>query len=178
MIKFLPELIDAGIKSFKIEGRSKSLYYTSICTKIYREALDDCLKDKSLYEHKKQYYFSELEKISHREYSTGFYFGDNVTDGQIYDSGSYIQTYDFVGIILEFNEETFIATVEQRNKISIGDELEIISPYNSVAIKVEELYNEDDCAISVAPHAQQIIKIKLNCIAKPMDILRRIIKSV
>jgi putative protease len=172
MINFLPELINSGVKSFKIEGRAKSLYYTAVCTKIYREAIDDYFLDKNIYEAKKKYYLDELKKISHREYSTGFYFDSN-SNKQIYKNNSYIKTYDFLGIVLDFDEKNSLAVVEQRNKINVGDEIEIFSRGKNFAMKINELYDENNNAIKNAPHAQEIIKIKMPQHVCKMDIIRK-----
>jgi len=170
MIEFLPELLNAGIKNFKIEGRAKSLYYVSVCTKIYREAIDDYYLDPEIYYSKKKYYLSELDKISHREYSTGFYFSK--INNQNYKSSTYIKKYIFLGIVLSFDRETNIAIIQQRNKINSGDEIEIMSRNKIFYFKIKKIYDHEDKLINSAPHAQQIIKIKIPYEINTFDILR------
>ena len=172
MINYLDKIFDSGITSLKIEGRMKSVYYVAAVTKIYREAIDDYLKDNEIYNSKKDYYMSELEKVSHRHYSTGFYFGKS--KNEIYDTSSYIKKYDFVGVIIDFDTKNNLAIIEQRNKIKIGDELEILSSRenNNFKLKINKIYDHDDQEIDSAPHAQQIIKIKMPRPVNKLDILR------
>lgn len=172
MAEHIDKLIESGVKSFKIEGRMKSIYYTAGATKIYREAIDDYFADKKIFAAKKNYYVDELNKISHRHYSTGFYFGQN--QNEIYESASYIKPYDFLGVVKDFDKENSIATVEQRNKIEVGDQIEILSPKNIFKMKIEQIWDSDGNKIKSAPHAQQIIKIKSDVPLNTMDILRKI----
>ncbi len=172
MVEHIDQLIESGVKSFKIEGRMKSIYYTAGATKIYREAIDDYFADKKIFAAKKNYYVDELNKISHRHYSTGFYFGQN--QNEIYESASYIKPYDFLGVVKDFDKENSIATVEQRNKIEVGDQIEILSPKNIFEMKIEQMWDSDNNKIKSAPHAQQIIKIKSDIPLNKMDIIRKI----
>ena len=176
MIEHLDKLIECGVKSFKIEGRMKSIYYVAGCTKVYREAIDDYYRDRKDYEAKKSYYIDELNKVSHRRYSTGFYFGQQ--SNEIYDTASYSQTYDFLGIVLDFDEKNNIATVEQRNKISVGDRVEILSPKKNFCFDISKMWDINGDKINSAPHAQQIIKIKSPYRIYRFDILRRKQKQV
>lgn len=171
MINYLDKLFDCGIKSLKIEGRMKSIYYVAAVTKIYREAIDDYFLDKKIYDEKKNYYLDELEKVSHRIYSSGFYLGDK--KNEIYESSSYINNYDFVGIVKDFDEKNFFAIVEQRNKIKVGYEIEILGKKGIFCMKVKEMFNSDGNEIKEAPHAQQIIKIKTDFKLEKMDLLRK-----
>ena len=171
MVNYLDKLFDCGIKSLKIEGRMKSIYYVAAVTKIYREAIDDYFLDKKIYDEKKNYYLSELEKVSHRIYSSGFYLGDK--KNEIYESSSYINNYDFVGIVKDFDEKNFFALVEQRNKIKIGDEIEILGKKEIFYMKVKEMFDNGGNEIKEAPHAQQIIKIKMDFKIEKMDLMRR-----
>lgn len=171
MVNYLDKLIECGVSSFKIEGRMKSVYYAAGCAKIYREAIDDYCADEKIYNEKKNYYAEELEKVSHRCYSTGFYFGRG--QNEICESNSYIKQFDFVGVVKDFDSMTFLATIEQRNKIQIGDEIEVFSPKQNFSMKIESMYDENESSINSAPHAQQIFKIKMPYAVKKMDILRR-----
>ena len=171
MVNYLDKLFDCGIKSLKIEGRMKSVYYVAAVTKIYREAIDDYFLDKKIYDEKKNYYLSELEKVSHRIYSSGFYLGEE--KNEIYESSSYINNYYFVGVVKDFDEKNFFAIVEQRNKIKIGDEIEILDKKKIFCIKVKEMLDYDGSKINEAPHAQQIIKIKMDFKVEKMDLIRK-----
>lgn len=166
MIKYIPQLIETGLSSLKIEGRMKSDYYVANTVMVYRKAID------TYYENPKGFKFdpnwvSELSKVSHREFTTGFYLGKPNEDDQLYSSSSYIREYDFVGVVLDYDRKTRLATVEQRNRIFKNDEIEVIGPgYKLFNQRIEILLDENNEAIDVAPHAQQIIKIRM---AEPVD---------
>ncbi len=173
MIRHIPELLKCGIDSFKIEGRMKSLYYVATTIKAYRSAIDDFFNDPELYTAKRDFYFEEVQKNSHRKFTTGFYFGKTDADSQIYETNSYVRTHDFVGIVLSYDSGTKIAVIEQRNKIVKGDEIELFTPQgDGFYFKAGEMWNEFDEEISEAPHAQQIIKMKFEREVKQFDILR------
>ncbi len=160
IVEHLSKLINIGVRSFKIEGRMKSSYYAATVTKAYKNALEELLKSGTIEDI--DYWKSELEKASHRDFTYGFYFGNPYETGQLYTSSSYIRTYDFVGLIKEFNKETKYALVEQRNKFSVGDVLEVFGPkgkHNEIV--VTHMKNEKGENISSAPHPQQIIKLKI-----------------
>lgn len=169
MIEYIPELIRAGISSFKIEGRMKSSYYVASVVKAYREAID------SYYELGDNYKFNpkwleDVSKSSHREFSTGFYFGK--PQKQIYDSSSYIRTHDIVGLVLDYDKETKIATIEQRNRVFKGERVEILtSKGQNFELTIENMWNEEGQEIEVAPHPQMIYKIKSEKELKPYDML-------
>ena len=118
--------------------------------------------DPDNYEFKEEW-LDEIKKASHRDFTTGFYFGKPTEEAQIYDSSSYIRGYDFVGMVLDYDKESKIATVEQRNRMFVGDEVEIFGPgRDHFTQKIENLWDEEGAAIEVAPHPQQIIKIKMD----------------
>lgn len=173
MIEYIPDLVNAGILSFKIEGRMKSAYYVASVVRAYRMAIDSYLADPLNYVFKQEW-LEEFSKASHREFSTGFYNNKPDSSGQVYDSSAYVRDYAFTGLVLEYNEETGIATVEQRNKMVLGDEIEVIGPKRDMfSQKLEKMWNNEDEEIETAPHPQMIVKIKM---AKPVarfDILRR-----
>ncbi len=178
MIAHIPDLIDAGIKSFKIEGRMKTPFYVGTVIKAYREAIDDYLKDPKLYESKLEHYISEVSKASHREYTTAFYYGKPDGEQQVYANNSYIRGYDFVGIVTEsYKEETGFAVVMQRNKFEVGDEIEILpakgEPWTMI---VEEMQDEFGVPIQSAPHPQQILRIKFPKKINEFDMIRKVIK--
>jgi len=173
LIHKIPELIESGVSSLKIEGRMKSMYYVANIVRTYREAIDRYYADTE------QYTFDEelmdnLRKSSHRKYTEGFYEGQPGAEGQVYESSAYIREYDFIGIVMSYDETTQIATVEQRNRLFKGDTVEIIGPdYNGFTQKIEYLHDEDNEPIDVAPHPQQIMKIKMDQPVEEMFILRK-----
>lgn len=158
MIEHIPELVKAGISSFKIEGRAKSAYYTAVTTNAYRHALDDYFNNMSDDYSLPSWIREELEKISHREYSTGFYF--NTEPGQVTDNGGYIRHYDAVAVCeREIDSEN--AIISQRNKFLVGDTLDILPPSGvPFETKCISLETEDGIPVDSAPHPMQILKIK------------------
>ncbi len=166
MIKYLDQLVEAGINSFKIEGRVKSLYYVSTIIGAYRLGIDDVYEDTNLFNKNKELYYEEVRKVSHREFTTGFYFG-RPDDAQVYETSSYIREYDFLGMVIDFDKETNIATIEQRNRTFKGDEIEIFGPHTKYFTQtIDKMWDEKGNEIDVAPHAQQIFKIKID---QPID---------
>lgn len=169
MIEHIPELVQSGIDSFKIEGRMKSSFYVATVVKAYREAIDAYFKDPENYTFKERW-MDYLKKASHRAYFTGFYFND--PNKQLHESSSYIRTCDIVGIVKEFNEETMEAIVEQRNKVLDGDELEVLRPEGPIfKINIVNMRDKNDKKIESAPSAQMIFKINTDKRLKENDIL-------
>ncbi len=160
MVEYIPELIKAGINSFKIEGRVKNELYVATVVGAYRRAIDAYLKDGDNYKTDSAI-LEDLEKVSHREYTTGFYFNKPDENNQLYTSNTYIQDYTIVGVVTGYDKNTGIATVEQRNRFFKGDEIEIIRPFNSsVTFTADYMTDGDDNAIDVAPHPQMTVKLK------------------
>lgn len=162
MIQNLPDMIDAGINSLKIEGRVKGIYYVATIIRSYRMALDEYYKDPENYSFDETY-LNEIKKASYRDFTTGFFYGKPENDAQVYTTSSYIRGYDFLGMVLDYDEETKLATVEQRNRMFVGDEIEVFGPgekhfTQTINLMLDEKGNE----IEVAPHAQQIIKIEMD----------------
>jgi putative protease len=173
MIEHIPELVESGIRSLKIEGRMKSSYYVASVVRAYRLALDSYLENPEKYEFKKEW-LDELSKASHREFGTGFYFGKPDSKGQIYESSSYLRDYAFIGLVLDYDDKTGLATVEQRNRMLVGDEIEVIGPHRQLFTqKLEKMWNDEGEEISAAPHPQQIVSIKMDKPVEKNDILRR-----
>ncbi|MDU1320565.1 peptidase U32 family protein [Clostridium sporogenes] len=169
MIEHIPELVQSGIDSFKIEGRMKSSFYVATVVKAYREAIDTYFKDPESYTFKERW-MDYLKKASHRAYFTGFYFND--PNKQLHESSSYIRTCDIVGIVKEFNEETMEAIVEQRNKVLDGDELEVLRPEGPIfKINIANMRDKNDKKIDSAPSAQMIFKVNTDKSLKENDIL-------
>lgn len=169
----LAEVIESGIDSLKIEGRMKSVHYAASVTKAYRMAIDSYFADPERFSVKDEW-LEELDKVSHRAYTTGFYYGNPTEKDQIYANSSYQQTSDFVGLVLDYDETTGWATVEQRNNMKVGQEIEIFQPkldgYRQI---LAEMVDDTGVSIDVAPHPQQIVKIKMQQRVEPYAILRR-----
>lgn len=174
MIEHIEELIDAGITSFKIEGRVKSSYYVSNIIRVYRMALDAYYKDPKNYKYDPKW-LEEIKKASYRNFTKGFYFGNPGAEAQNYDTSGYTREYDFVAMVMDYDKDTKIATLEQRNRIFTGDEVEIFGPNKEFFVqKIDKMWNEKDEEIEVAPHAQQIIKIKTYKEVEKFDLVRKI----
>lgn len=173
LLPYLPDVIASGVDSLKIEGRMKSVHYAASVVKAYREAIDSYFAAQDQFEIKKEW-VEELDKVSHRAYTTGFYYGRPTEKDQIYGTSSYTQTSDFVGLVLDYDEKTGFATVEQRNNMKVGQEIEIFQPHLAGYRQIlQEMYNDEGEAIQVAPHPQQIVKIRMDRPVEPYGILRR-----
>jgi putative protease len=161
MIEHIPELIKSGINSFKIEGRVKSSYYVATVIRSYRMAIDEYYKNPEGYNFNEEW-LEEIEKASYRDFTTGFYYGKPDNKSLNYETSSYIRGYDFVGMVLDYDKESKIATIEQRNRMFVGEEIEIFGPgVNYFSQKIENMWDEEGNPIDVAPHPQQIIKMKI-----------------
>jgi len=173
MIEHIPSLIDAGISAFKIEGRMKSAYYVANIVKAYRHVIDNYLSNPEGYRFDEKW-LNEIKKTSNRCFTHGFYFNHPDGDEQRYDSSAYIKTYDFIGIIHHYDKNTKIATMEQKNRLFTGDEIEIFGPDDDFFTqKIVKMWNEEGEEIEVAPHAQQIVRIKMEKPVKPWYIIRK-----
>jgi U32 family peptidase len=158
MIEHIPELVGSGIVSFKIEGRMKSSFYVAAVVKAYREALDAYWNNPSEYKFDKKW-MDTLMKVSHREYHTGFYFGEK--NKQIYESSSYLRSYDIVGVVRKYDEESKTAVIEQRNRVFEGDTVEVLRPIgDGFEIQLTNMCNAEGNKIDVAPSAQMIFTIQ------------------
>ena len=172
LIEHLPQLIDAGISSFKIEGRMKSVFYVATVVSAYRKAIDSYFKDPQSYSFRQQW-MEDLCKASHREFTTGFYFHKPDNLDQNYRTSDYTRDYSFVGIVKSYDPDTGYAKVEQRNKMVLGDRVEVFGPMTDFFEQdISEMYDEEGEAISSAPHPQQIIKIKMEKPVEPFFMLR------
>jgi putative protease len=172
LIGRLPEIIGSGVTSLKIEGRMKSSYYVATIVKAYREALDAYMADPEGYVFDSAW-LDEISKASHREYTTGFFEGKPGGSEQIYESSSYIREYDFVGLITSYDSASGIATIEQRNRFVIGDELEVVRPKGPFGIhRVTSMKNADGEDIDSAPHPQMTVYMPMEPV-EPYTMLRR-----
>ena len=159
MIEHIPELVESGVASLKIEGRVKTAFYVATIVGAYRREIDRYCKDPENYKFNPEE-LDELCKVSHRPYTTGFFYGRPESDAQVYETSSYIRDYELVGIVTDYNRETKRLTLSQRNRFFAGEELEIIQPMKPyVTIKAENMQNTKGETIDVAPHAEEIITI-------------------
>lgn len=162
MIDSIPELVNAGVTSFKIEGRMKSMYYVATVVSAYRAAIDAYLSDPDNYEYDEKY-FNELCKASHREFTHGFYFNKPTDKDQNYLTSEYTRDYSFVGLVTGYEPLTGLTVIEQRNKFSVGDTIEIFGPKTEFYEEtITEMYDEEGNAVESAPHPQQVLKIKFS----------------
>jgi putative protease len=167
------ELIELGISSLKVEGRMKSVHYAATVINTYRQLIDQYYKDPKNFEPEPEL-LAELRKISHRDYTKGFYYGKPGAEGQRYESSSYLRTYDFMGVVKDYDQTKKEAVVEVRNKIFKGDQLELIVPgRNTFTITADYLLDEEGAEIEAAPHPKQLIKIPLAKEIPAGSLLRR-----
>ncbi|OUO28592.1 U32 family peptidase [Eubacterium sp. An3] len=159
MIEHVPNLIEAGVDSFKIEGRMKTALYVAAVTRTYRRAIDDYRKSPELYRQNLDYYREEIAKCTYRQFTTGFYYGKTDENAQIYDANTYIKEYTYIGIVQETDERGFVK-IYQRNKFSVGEEIEIMLPDGTnLQRRVLALEDENRQPVESAPHPKQEIWI-------------------
>lgn len=173
MIEHIPELVEAGIDSFKIEGRMKTALYVAVVTRTYRQAIDDYIKDEALYRSRMDYYKEEIAKCTYRQFMTGFFFGKPDHDTQIYDNNTYIKAYTYLGLIGEHRGDGFYS-LEQRNKFSVGEKIEVMKPDGrDLEVTVQAMTDEEGQPMESCPHPKQKIYVDLGIELSPFDLLRR-----
>ena len=195
MIDHIPELLDAGIDSLKVEGRMKTALYVAVIARAYRQAIDDCLASEESYRKNLNRYLAEVSKCTNRRYTTGFYFGRPDKDAQIYDSSTYVKDAVYLGTVEEIREKEELpwqgsgapgpsggdaphaarplVRIEQRNKFCVGDRIEIMKPDGrDVAAAVTAMYSETGEAVDSCPHSKQKIWLELSGEAQKGDLLR------
>lgn len=173
MIEHIPEMIDAGIDSFKIEGRMKTALYVATVARTYRKAIDDYMESPELYRSNMEYYKSEIAKYTYRQFTTGFYFGKTDQDSQIYDNNTYIKNCTYIGNVQEVTEDGLVA-FEQKNKFSVGEEIECMNfDGTNTVCRVEEIYNDRMEPMESAPHPKMQLYVKLDRPVSAGMILRR-----
>lgn len=183
MIEHIPEMIEAGIDSFKIEGRMKTALYVATVARTYRKAIDDFLESEEKYRANMEWYQSEIAKCTYRQFTTGFYFGKPDENTQIYDSNTYVNEYIYLGIIekvtnhpkedAEACADGRFAKIEQRNKFCVGDEIEIMKPDGrNIPVKVLSMTTKEGESVESAPHPQQVLFVELSQNAEAYDLLR------
>lgn len=172
MIGHIPEMIEAGIDSFKIEGRMKTALYVATVARTYRKAIDDYLKDPKAYEKNMPWYLDQISNCTYRQFTTGFYFGKPEEESQIYDSSTYVKEYTYLGIV--GGEKDGLVRIEQRNKFSVGEQIEIMKPDGeNIQVTVARITDEDGEEQESAPHPKQALYVGLSGKAEKYDILRR-----
>ncbi len=172
MIEHIPELVEAGIDSFKIEGRMKTALYVAVVSRTYRKAVDDYFEDPEKYRKNIPWYKDEIAKCTYRQFTTGFFFGPTSHDSQIYDSNTYIKGYVYLGMI-HAREADGTGWFVQKNKFSVGDSVEIMKPSGeNCETKVLALYDEEGNSIPDCPHPEQKIRLRTECEIEPFDIIR------
>ena len=172
MIEHIPEILDAGIDSLKIEGRMKTALYVATVARTYRKALDDFMESEEKYRSNMEWYKAEIGKCTYRQFTTGFYFGKPDENTQIYDSNTYINEYIYLGIVGDIDDRGLVR-IEQRNKFCVGDVIEIMKPNgDNVETKVLAMYNEEGETMESCPHPKQIVYLQLDKQPEVYDILR------
>ncbi len=172
MIEHIPDLLDAGIDSLKIEGRMKTALYVATVARTYRKAIDDCLESEEKYRANMDWYREEIAKCTYRQFTTGFYYGKPDENTQIYDSNTYNSDYIYLGIIYE-KDESGRVRIEQRNKFCIGDRIEIMKPDGrDIPVIVEKIEDEEGISVESAPHPKQVLWLTLSEEADAYDLLR------
>lgn len=173
MIEHIPELLEAGIDSFKIEGRMKTALYVATVARTYRKAIDDYQKDPKLYEQNMDWYREQISNCTYRQFTTGFFFGKPDETAQIYDSNTYLKEYTYLGIVGE-PDENGRYRIEQRNKFSVGEVIEVMKPNGeNHVVTVQKIFNEEGEEMESAPHPKQVLYIDLGEKLELYDILRR-----
>ncbi len=184
MIEHIPEIVAAGIDSLKIEGRMKTALYVATVARTYRKALDDFFESEEKYRANMDWYKAEIAKCTYRQFTTGFYFGKPTEETQIYDNNTYVNEYIYLGIVEETREcagaelnglaeSVSLARIEQRNKFSVGDSIEIMKPDGTnVEVQVLSMYNGDMEPVESCPHSKQVIWVELSEMPERYDLLR------
>ena len=173
MLSCIPDLIDLGVSSFKIEGRMRSIYYIATIVSIYRKVIDEYCNHKESYEYNKEYE-RILRRCANRDSVVQFFNGNYGEDCSYYNGREEISNQDFLGVVLDYNEETHIAVIEQRNYFKVGDEVEIFSPFHdTINFKIDKIYDEDNEEIDVVRHPKQIIKIYIDYKLYKYDLIRK-----
>ncbi|SCY24195.1 MULTISPECIES: peptidase U32 family protein [unclassified Butyrivibrio] len=172
MIEHIPEMVDARIDSCKIEGRMKTALYVATVARTYRKAIDDFFESEDKYRQNMPWYLDQISKCTYRQFTTGFYFGKPSDEAQIYDNNTYVNEYIYLGIVGEIDNRGY-AKFEQRNKFSVGDEIEIMKPDGTdIKVTVKGMYAEDGTPVESCPHSKQTLFVDLSERPEKYDILR------
>lgn len=173
MIEHIPDLVETGIDSYKIEGRMKTALYVATVARTYRKAIDDYLESPQKYQANMSWYMEQIKSCTYRQFTTGFFYGKPSEETQIYDNNTYEKGYTYLGIVGEKNEKGMYC-IEQRNKFSVGEEIEIMKPNGeNVTVTVRRMEDEEGTPMESCPHPQQIFYVDLGVELDEFDILRR-----
>ena len=173
MIEHIPELMESGIDSFKIEGRMKTALYVATVARTYRRAIDDYKQSPELYREHMAWYQEQISNCTYRQFTTGFFFGKPSDEAQIYDNNTYVKEYTYLGIVGERNEEG-LYRIEQHNKFSVGESIEVMKPDGAnITVTVQRIVDEEGNDMESAPHPKQVLYIDLGQPLAMYDILRR-----
>ncbi|MCI5919592.1 MAG: U32 family peptidase [Roseburia sp.] len=173
MIEHIPEILDAGIDSLKIEGRMKTALYVATVARTYRKAIDDYNKSPELYKQNMPWYLDQISNCTYRQFTTGFFFGKPTEEAQIYDNNTYVKEYTYLGIVGEQNE-VGLYRIEQRNKFSVGETIEVMKPNgDNIVVTVKRILDEEGHEMESAPHPKQVLYLDLGQPLEKYDILRR-----
>ncbi len=172
MIEHIPDLVKAGIDSFKIEGRMKTALYVADVARTYRQAIDDYFVSPELYQSRMDYYKEEISKCTYRQFTTGFFYGPTTHESQIYDNNTYVKGYTYLGLAGPKDADGYV-TMEQRNKFSVGDQVEIMKPSGeNLCVVVQGMLDEYGQAMDSCPHPKQIFKVLFSQVPDEMDLIR------
>ncbi len=173
MVGHIPELVEAGIDSFKIEGRMKTALYVATVARTYRKAIDDYFCSEETYQANMPWYLDQIVGCTYRRFTTGFFFGKPDETSQIYDNSTYVKDYTYLGVVGEKGAQG-LYRIEQRNKFSVGEPIEVMKPdgTNQKAV-VQSIQDEDGNEMGSAPHPKQVLYIDLGQPLAKFDILRR-----
>lgn len=172
MIGHIPDLVKAGIDSFKIEGRMKTALYVADVARTYRQAIDDYFTSPELYVSRIDYYEAEIAKCTYRQFTTGFFYGSPTHESQIYDNNTYVKGYIYLGLAGQRDEQGYVM-MEQRNKFSVGDQVEIMKPSGeNLMVSVQSMLDEYGKPIESCPHPKQMIRVLFSQVPEEMDLIR------
>lgn len=173
MIEHIPDLVDAGIDSYKIEGRMKTALYVATVARTYRRAIDDYLESPAKYQENMPWYLDQIKSCTYRQFTTGFFYGKPTEETQIYDNNTYEKGYTYLGIVGQKNESGMYQ-LEQRNKFSVGESIEVMKPNGeNLVVTVQRMTDADGAKMESCPHPQQIFYVDLGVELEEYDILRR-----
>ncbi len=173
MIEHIPEMIEAGIDSFKIEGRMKTALYVAAAARTYRKAIDDYMESQEKYRANLPWYREQIACCTYRQFTTGFFFGKPTQEAQIYDSSTYVKEYTYLGTVEGFGEGG-LCRIRQRNKFSVGERIEVMKPDGeNLNVTVLKILDEEGNAMESAPHPKQALYIDFGIPLERYDILRR-----
>ena len=173
MIEHLPDLIEAGIDSFKIEGRMKTALYVATVARTYRKAIDDYMESPDKYKENMPWYLDQISDCTYRQFTTGFFYNKPSEDAQIYTSNTYLRDYTFLGIVGD-TDENGLYRIEQKNKFSVGEVIEVMKPSgDNIEVTVKRIVNDDGEDMESCPHPLQSLHIDLGMSLEKYDVLRR-----